>query len=150
MQDEPMIICGYTGSKFGMTSFQQQTLNWVLSNQAGAADEQPKFHHGDCIGGDEQAAKIAKALGFWTIGHPPTDPKLRAFFPSDEERDPLPYLQRDRALVKEVPMLVATPHGPEIRRSGTWATIRYAREAGVPRLIIRPNGTYHLDTDNAA
>jgi hypothetical protein len=38
-------------------------------------------------------------------------------------------------------MLAACPKGPEERRSGTWATVRYARKTGKPVVIFWPDGT---------
>lgn len=140
------MITGFTGSRWGMTPRQRDTLGWVLDHerQTGAPGAR-EFHHGDCVGADEQAAAVARSLGYKIIGHPPLVEKLRAHFPSDEETAPLPYEQRDQAIVDAVMNMLATPHGPEVRRSGTWMTIRYARHRKVPRLIIEPDGTYHLD-----
>jgi predicted Rossmann fold nucleotide-binding protein DprA/Smf involved in DNA uptake len=37
--------------------------------------------------------------------------------------------------------MIATPHSyVEIGRSGTWATVRYARKAGKPIYLILPDG----------
>lgn len=50
-------------------------------------------------------------------------------------------LLRNRRMVRGANHLVAAPRGfYEVMRSGTWATIRYAREMGVPRTIILPDG----------
>jgi hypothetical protein len=142
-----VIRVGYTGTRRGMTLEQKVTLRRLLiQTRNGTDDSRAEFHHGDCIGGDAEGAWIATAIGYRIIGHPPTDPKFRAFFPSDEELDPLPYLQRDQVIVDTGGFLLACPHGPETRRSGTWTTVRMARRAGLPRIIIEPDGTHHRDT----
>jgi predicted Rossmann fold nucleotide-binding protein DprA/Smf involved in DNA uptake len=55
-------------------------------------------------------------------------------------REPLPYLERNHAIVNESDFLIAAPDGPETLRSGTWATVRYARKVGKRVLVIMPNG----------
>lgn len=44
-------------------------------------------------------------------------------------REPAPYIVRDHAIVDEVQFLIGCPRKDiEELRSGTWATIRYARK----------------------
>ena len=43
-------------------------------------------------------------------------------------------------LVDACEVLLATPKGPEKLRSGTWATVRYARKVGKRIVIIEPDG----------
>jgi hypothetical protein len=50
-----------------------------------------------------------------------------------------PYLARNRDIVNESDRLITLPKGPETLRSGTWATVRYAVEAGKPVRIYYPN-----------
>lgn len=66
--------------------------------------------------------------------HPPGDPKLRAFCEGAYRvMPPQPYLQRNHAIVDASEILFALPLEAEreLQRSGTWATIRYARKRGV-------------------
>jgi hypothetical protein len=98
-----------------------------------------ELHHGDCIGADAEADAIARKLGLAIVVHPPTDPKKRAFCsqPGDRTHAPLPYLVRNHAIVEACNLLIAAPHTDrEVLRSGTWATIRYARSLGVTVLIL--------------
>jgi len=101
-----------------------------------------RVHHGDCIEADAAAHDIAIRLGKHPVIHPPIDPKYRAFksAPASHMREPLPYLERNHAIVNESDFLIAAPSGPETLRSGTWATVRYARKVGKRVLVIMPNG----------
>lgn len=114
-----------------------------------------EVHHGDCVGGDETAHVLAAHAGRRIVIHPPTDRKLRAFcdlivYPSEShivsevtvlgER---PYLDRDHDIVDDTDLLVGVPSGPERQRSGTWATIRYARKIGRPVAILMPGHTLY-------
>ena len=126
---------GFTGSRHGMTDIQRVALRSLLDGMSG------EFHHGDCLGADYQAATIAKSMGFRIVSHPPADQTLRAFYPSDEERPPKPYLERNRAIVDETEMLIGTPkEEDEVLRSGTWATLRYAKKLDRPWWRITPDG----------
>lgn len=116
---------GFTGTRKGLTADQLEVVRILLQGHASGDNE---FHHGDCVGADEQAAKLARIFRFKIVSHPPADDKLRAHFPSDEVRDPLPYLERNRAIVDEVDFVIGAPgEVTEQLRSGTWSTIRYAR-----------------------
>ena len=120
---------GFTGSQGGMDEGQIDRVRDLI----GQATE---LHHGDCIGSDAQAHVIAMTLGVRTVIHPPDDGRKRAFCQADEAREPRPYLVRNRNIVDATDALIAAPDGPERRRSGTWATIRYARKIGKPVTII--------------
>lgn len=128
---------GFTGTRKGMTAKQKITFKEVLRsiwvNQ---------FHHGDCVGSDEQADGIVKKFCVIVpIIHPPDSSRLRAYchgivLPIK------PNLERNRNIVDETDVLIATPQGfKEEKRSGTWHTIRYARKRSKPVVIIYPDGT---------
>jgi len=119
---------GFTGTQHGMSLRQLDALIVLLS--AGDATE---FHHGDCIGADAQAADLARSLGIPVVVHPPLNPAKRAFTyrPGDQMMMPAPYLERNREIVDATEALVAAPQTDEEQlRSGTWSTIRYARQLG--------------------
>lgn len=114
---------GFTGTRDGMSESQKQALRVAL----GSASE---FHHGDCIGADAEADAIARQLGIAVVIHPPTDSSRRAFCvrPGDVVRAPRPFIERNHAIVDESQQLIAAPKSDvEALRSGTWATVRYAR-----------------------
>jgi hypothetical protein len=125
---------GFTGTRRGMAQAQNASFWYWLAGEG-------EFHHGDCTGSDEQAHIMARGSMFRIVVHPPTDDKNRAFCIGDETRDPLPYLDRNRNIVDETEVLVATPAEDEEQlRSGTWSTIRYARKQGKRVVIIYPDG----------
>ena len=121
------LIIGFTGTRQGMSKGQKQKLRDTLrelkaSNKNGMCE----FHHGDCLGADEEAHEIANEEGYWVVAHPPSDPKARAFVIAHCERPKKPYLVRDHDIVDECQILIAAPKSnTEVMRSGTWATIRY-------------------------
>lgn len=135
-----MTKIGFTGTRHGMTVAQQEVLLTLLTNSPCQ-----EFHHGDCIGADEQAHEIAKKLGLFIVIHPPLIAKWRANngqgCRGDESREPKSYIERNHDIVDETDMLIAAPGGEqEELRSGTWSTVRYARKQNKPVFIIYPNG----------
>jgi len=61
---------------------------------------------------------------------------------SDIRRNPKPYLERNHNIVDESELLIACPKSKEEElRSGTWATVRYARKKGVRIILIYPDGS---------
>ncbi len=66
---------------------------------------------------------------------------MRNFSKGDETRKPKPYLKRNHDIVDESDILIGFPSSEEERlRSGTWATVRYARKTGKRIYIIFPDG----------
>lgn len=138
---------GFTGTQRGMT--EAQRIAFVREMQLRTSQGNVNWHHGDCIGADSQSHDEAcERVAAITI-HPPDVPSKRAFckipdWASDilfEVKRELPYLTRNHNIVDESEELIATPSGKEVLRSGTWATIRYARKLGHPITIIYPDGT---------
>ena len=93
-----------------------------------------EFHFGDCIGADEEVAEEAYKLGYNLHVHPSTLTKKRAFVNKRlridvVNYDPKPPLNRNHDIVDAVKYFIATPkEQKEVLRSGTWATIRYAKK----------------------
>jgi hypothetical protein len=126
---------GLTATRHGMSSEQKATLRSYLAGATG------QFHHGLCIGGDADGHHIARDLGYWIIGHPPTNPTLRADLACDELRPQRPYLDRNKDIVDETIALIAAPSELEEQpRGGTWSTVRYAKRIGKAVVLILPNG----------
>lgn len=128
------MIVGVTGTREGATEYQLRELRNILTELKGA-----EFHHGDCAGVDEQAAKIAKELGYKIVCHPPESDYLRAYFPADEMREPAGYLKRDRAIVDQCDILLVVPlHDEWQPKGGTWYTHDYAKKKNKPFNVIWP------------
>lgn len=144
-----MTDVGFTGTRYGTTREQWQTMSHVIRQEFLAASEEAVFHHGACAGSDAEAHMVAWSLGYAITVHPPLDGRLRAWVEQSAQWDPVadrilparPYIERNHDIVDAVSVLIATPDGPERERSGTWATIRYAREKGVPTTIVMPDGS---------
>ncbi|MFG1462278.1 hypothetical protein V5F77_05190 [Xanthobacter sp. DSM 24535] len=130
---------GFTGSREGMTKVQADKVALIIAQAA-------EWHHGQCIGSDAQTHAIARDLMVPIVMHPPTCAVLMADCPGAyATRDPRPYLDRNRDIVDETDELVAAPHGPEVNKSGTWATIRYAKGRGRKVTTIWPDGSVTID-----
>ena len=127
-----------TGTREGLPEKRMDLLRGLLRRESTGSDV--ILHHGDCLGVDAAAHGIAVNLGLRISIHPPDDPKLRAH--RNHWRavwsDPRPYLERNRDMVDAADLLVAMPRDPgtEEKRSGTWATVRYARKSGTPTTIL--------------
>lgn len=132
---------GFTGTQHGMTPKQQDELRQCLTILRDQ-HEALIFHHGDCVGADAEADAIARELGYHIVLHPPTNPKKRAFCQADYYTcAPKSYLTRNQDIVLDTGVLLAAPRERvEEQRSGTWATVRFARRARVfyPVWIIWP------------
>lgn len=132
---------GFTGPRKGMTIPQKYRLADILNNMGQDGVSIDEFHHGDCRGSDEEAFEIAEHLGWATIAHPSTLKRWNAYTKSDLIMPPQPPLYRNKIIVETVNLLVATPCTPEILRSGTWSTVRYARKQERSIWIIHRDGT---------
>ena len=130
---------GYTGTQIGMSKDQIITIKELI-NHLKETEEIEEVHHGDCIGGDSDFDIICKNR-FKRVIHPPIYPNKRAWCDGEIILEKKPYLERNRDIAK-MDILIATPKEyEEVLRSGTWATVRYARKAGTAIYIIWPDGT---------
>lgn len=137
------VIVGFTGTRTGLSCEQQSALKYLLMgmnvNGIYAA------HHGDCVGADSLFHKTLRELdpSIWVVGHPPKNPKYRAFCDFDEMMPEDEYLIRNEAIVKASDLMIACPMGftEEFKGSGTWATIRMSKELDKKLIIIYPDGS---------
>jgi len=126
---------GFTGTQVGMSEVQKLRLGVELYNLG-----PEEFHHGDCIGADEEAVKIARELGIKIVMHPPTNESKRAwtYQTGDQVWAAAPYLDRNKEIVRATDRLIAAPKtNKEEIRSGTWSTVRYAWAMGKNVLLLR-------------
>lgn len=143
------VSVGFTGSRDGINGRQVEAITEILKELRDKFGK-TRFQHGDCVGADEKAWEIAKELGYETISHPPMDERLRAYTESDIVMPPREYLMRNHRIVDSSSiMLAAPPTMDEIERSGTWATIRYARAIGKALLIVYLESPTVIENFNA-
>lgn len=154
------MIIGFTGTQSGLVQFQIDKVLEIFESS-----KITELLHGDCIGADEMANKLALNFGvkIFTI-FPPDNPKKRAFcFDVNQLSKHLrqitpytphgnvqvrwmpiePYLERNKRIVDSCNFLIACPkeHTHSVR-SGTWSTIRYAWKVKKDLIIIPPIDRY--------
>jgi len=141
MSTDGVIIVGFTGTREGMTADQMEGVAALLDQYRTAGAK--IAHHGVCTGSDDDFDWLAKLAGYQTIGHPgvnahgqcPTRGRRKPDVMLAEE----PFLVRDRKIVDVITVLIATPKSRfEETRSGTWATVRYARQVRREIAIVYP------------
>lgn len=122
-----------------MTEYQRVQLSfWLLEIH----EREPafEFHHGGAEGADTMAHDVAYAVGcrdlhVWL----PAGRSWPKTIDTTVHRTGRPPLKRNELVIAGADRLYATPRQPaEIRRSGTWATVRLARDAGIPVTILSP------------
>jgi len=135
-------LIGFTGTRKGLTSAQQNCLGAVIRLNA---PDQIEAHHGLCGGADNSfhhlVAELYKEVDRKIVGHPPIDKKDYVHNACDEMRAAKDFLVRNHDIVDETEILIACPKGKESQRSGTWSAIRYAKSQRRPVTIIWPDGS---------
>lgn len=129
---------GITGTQHGWTEA-QRTVFTLLVAELGITE----WHHGDCVGVDEQASQVVKGLfGRDVIHcHPPLDPRRRAYVVGNTLHKAKPFLERNDDIAYAVELLIVIPRTIKERiRSGTWHTCRCARKYNKDIIIIGPSG----------
>ena len=122
------MVIGFTGTRNGMSAAQRRQFGDVIAWLIRACEarlEPISFHHGAAPGADTEAAEIAAAAPYVQI---------IKVVPHPAGRDPL---ARNRDIARLCSLLIAAPdRDQEEQRSGTWATIRYARAEGRPVVML--------------
>lgn len=146
---------GFTGTQAGMTAKQKNEvwfwLNEIRNGSYVVGGDKLEFHHGGCIGADEQAHELAGRAGphglsgeYWRHVHwalDTGDGKVAQLSDINECQvyDPKPPLDRNRDIVDAVDVLLVAPRQRrEVLRSGTWATYRYAQKIGRTCILVWP------------
>jgi hypothetical protein len=125
---------GITGSRNNLSKEQLDKFIKFLKDNNPA-----EIHHGDCIGADSMCHDIAESFNIKIVIHPPDNNTMRANKKSDNIMQVEKYLKRNHNIVDTTDILVAfPPTKEEILRSGTWATIRYAKKKNKQVFIIFP------------
>lgn len=142
---------GFTGTQKGMTDMQKKSVAQIISLYSPGI-----FHHGCCIGADFEFHKMCDVVGNTIILHPPTDErkmeKCLVLWATCIGLEAKPYLERNHQIVNCSDVLIAAPaEREEVLRSGTWATLRYAKaHTRRPIFHVEPDGAvvkYNLPDD---
>ena len=152
-----MIIRGaFTGTRADMTPRQASTVQRVYEKNIGLTH----LYHGGCHGADRTAHRLMLDTDVEEFNIYPSNVEQVEWAQLEVDRTVREYhkavfihnidapLRRNRRMVDATVVLVAAPRTlsyDEERRSGTWATIRYARHLGKPIYIVWPNGTYKTE-----
>lgn len=129
---------GMTGSRDGITPEAMQSLTTFITTNLSEINE---VHHGDCIGADKLFHYLCVQNNLKIVIHPPKYNTMRAFCKSDTILPVKDYLERNHDIVNSCDVLLAFPASEEeVLRSGTWATIRYAKKNNKKIIIIHKNG----------
>lgn len=159
------MILGFTGTRAGLTP-QQLAVLLPLVATLGPDPLPIRIIHGGAVGADQEFDEIL-APAYWARGSGPgrlftailgITPPILVHPASQVRRDywlcdanyaalrsvltAAPPLARNRLIIGAADRLLACPATPdEVLRSGTWSTIRYARQAGKSVTLVLPDGT---------
>jgi hypothetical protein len=145
---------GITGTRNPLSGPQSATLGTVLAEVSATAGGPLVLHHGVCQGTDRTAHLIVRQIGGWLIeGHPGRSSDGKSPWRAtdieadcDVLHDVLPYAMRNEDITTACSLIVAAPLHPEddprSRRSGTWMTVRMARQRSRDIVIAWPDGAY--------
>lgn len=150
-QQQGGLKVGFTGTQDGLTRLQTKRLFDILSGVStlpGIIQPRLVGIHGDCIGADETFSEICQQLNGFTLvvrpgcdrhGQSPKRAYTEAAYVYPVER----YMIRNRKIVDICDHMLGCPRTIEEEiRSGTWATIRYARNVGKRMTVITPDGYF--------
>ena len=130
------MIIGFTGTRNDLTEVQLRNIIAGLMELG----EGWEGLHGDCVGADDVFDKCCKELGIVTKCRPCTFTNMRAYA-TEAIAEPVRPMERNRQIVADCDHLFACPPTEEeVKRSGTWATIRFGRKANKPVTIFYPSG----------
>lgn len=135
------VVLGFTGTREGMTPRQRETVCELVAERR---EDVVEAHHGDCVGADVGFHDICAPLGITMVGHPAEgNGEMRGWCNFDTVEPPKPPLDRNKDIVRASSFLIAAPkemNEPNHKRGGTWYTVRYARQRGVPYKVVMPDG----------
>lgn len=144
---------GFTGTRDMPTKAQQEALETFLTeiykDVLESGFSKAILHHGDCVGADDLAHKIATRLGMETHVYPYINLRYRAYNMGDYNEDPVrnPH-QRNARIVAAATILVAVPNTyTHPGYGGTWWTIKDAERAGKDVFIVYPDGVVKVSSE---
>jgi hypothetical protein len=136
---------GFTGTRNGMTDPQKAAFKLLACRRSPT-----EFHHGACLGADADAEGMI--VCDHVVAHPgkpasgARNPYVSesAVAAAHEVRPVQTHFARNRNIVDETDILIATPWQTERPAKGTgggtWYTIEYGEKRGKPVHIIWPDG----------
>lgn len=131
-------VLSFTGSKNGRApQAQRDAIKRVIERL-----DPIRGVHGDCVGRDEDFNDEMLAFKASVHARPCDITSHRAFCHGlAVSHEPERPLDRNKKIVDDSDVLLAAPEGPEVVRSGTWSTIRYALKRGKHVIIVMPDGS---------
>lgn len=149
------IVVGFTGTRTGMTAKQIAWMHILLDafmwlQKKKAFDKSKCFIlHGDCVGADAEFDAIASGHGLNRVIFPCTLENQRAHcerLGAEIGQEPKAPLERNKDIItKSTVLIAAVATKNEVKRSGTWATIRHARKMKKSIFIIYPDGNWNKE-----
>lgn len=155
MRDNMHQTIGFTGTRKGMTKAQGEAVMDFLAELQRRMVGDPDLAgcdlnglHGDCVGADADFDKACGILGIQTFSRPGHIPTLRAYSNATPIADAEDCMARNQKIVDNCNVLIACPETEaEMRKSGTWATIRMGRrKSDLMVIVIRPDGSIVEET----
>jgi hypothetical protein len=132
-----LVRIGFTGTRYGMSDKQKLAVKQLFDYTT-----VEEFHHGDCVGADEEAVLIAGRPNIVIHSHPPKAKRLRAYAGGHVVHPEKNYADRNHDIVNQCDFLIACPEEmTEQPRGSTWSIVRYARRVGRAHTVIFPDGT---------
>jgi len=130
------MIIAFTGTQNGMSDRQKRTLRGIMNFFS--EDTNLIFLHGDCVGADADAHAIVNEFAIDIELFPCDIKEKRAWCKGAKlTHARIPPLKRNDIMAKRCDLLIAAPKSlHEEIRSGTWATIRYARKYDKSIIIL--------------
>jgi hypothetical protein len=151
------ISYGFTGTQRELTPEQGQALATLLGQLAHSRTyPMGHFHHGDCVGADERAARIVNAITpqIAIHEHPGVECEqsgkralAHTFCRHVVVYQPLPNRARNEIIASQDALIAVPRTMSEIMRSGTWTTVRMfaAKFYGErPIYFVWPNGVVSM------
>lgn len=140
---------GFTGTQMGMTTFQKEMVETILTIRGTYFASVHQVHHGNCIGADEEFHEIVRKIDptMPIIVHPPIKQEKEssiAWNSNDTDTNVIilvrkDYLKRNHNIVNASELMIVCPSEEEEQlRSGTWATYRYANKKHKHVFLILP------------
>jgi len=131
-----------SGTRKGMTPAQRVQIEKIFTRLRKKYG-QITLLHGDCFGVDEQIHNLARKFFFTVHIYPPMNPKQRAYCHGDLLEPTQTYSVRNHNMIRNCDYLIAVPAGKveQVRGSGTWMMVRFAKRSMRPYTVVFPDGT---------